>query len=420
MNLPPSVATLLLTAILLGACTTPADEPTPEATPTSTTTTSPTPSPTSPPTEQQPPAPTPTSDPAPALTITGLFSDPRPRDPDTVAQLVPRPASTLPEHDSHSVVLYDTQLNTTRVFGPGQMGVFSPDSRYLVWQEWPEDRDEPATLRVINLQTGDIRGLGTRRGVRRFEDERHVEISAPHSLLVQLLVDVVTGERKPINSTDEKSTPNPSGRYRLEVLHDRDARLLIVSDPATALTVLRVDALHGSFASDHELVALIDAGEGIANIFLINLDTRAATFVATAPTEPFAFSSIPLAANSDYVVWTPNFCDINVYATLPADGRGSNGERRPGSSPQRGNTTIYNRHTDTVTELSDASFWIATITPDGRLVDGGFGGDALIDPRTLTWDIVLPPGTTDVNWSPDYRYASRGEQIGHGGLCPTP
>lgn len=419
MNLPPSLATFLLTAILLGACTTPADEPTPEATPTATTTASPTPSPTSPPTEQ--PTATPTATPTPQPTITGLFSDPRPRDPDTVVQLGPRPASTLPDHDRLSVVLYDTQLNTIRVFGHGSWGVFSPDSRYMAWQEWAEDRDEPATLRAIDLQTGEIRELGLSRYLRHFEDERHVQITAPDSLRDQLLVDVITGERKPIGSIAGYVSPSPSDHYGLTSTHsDSGTTTFHIFDKAPGIRLFALEAIHGAFASAHELVALIDAGEGVANIFLINLDTRAATFVATTLTEPFAFSTIPLVANSDYVVWTPNFCDIDVYATLPADGRDSNLERRPGSSPQRGNTTIYNRHTDTVTELSDASFWIATITPDGRLVEGGFGGTALIDPTTLTWDVTLPPGTGDVNWSPDYRYASRGEPSGHGGVCPTP
>ena len=62
---------------------------------------------------------------------------------------------------------------------------------------------------------------------------------------------------------------------------------------------------------------------------------------------------------------------------------------------------------------------IVEFTPDGHMIDGIFGGNALIDPATLTWDVVPPGGSTDVSWSPDYRYASRGEQPGHGGYCPS-
>lgn len=411
------LATNFFTAIttLLLACTTPADEPTPEATsattpeptatasPTSELSTTPTPQPT-----ESPATPTPTPTPTPDLTatVTGLFSDPRPRDPDAIVQLGPQPASPLPEHDRLSVVLYDTQLHTVRVFGPGRMGVFSPDSRHMAWEEWPQDRDEPATLHVIDLHTGDIRNLGLSRGVRRFEDDRHVRITAYYSLREQLLVDIYTRERKQIGDIAAYTPPSPSDRYGLTSTTEDSRRTFHIFDKAPGIRLFTIEARAASFASEHELVVLIDAGEGFANIFLLDLDTRVATFVATSAAEPFRFPKIPLIANASYVVWTPSYCNGSYYF--------NSGDS---NSIERGNTTIYNRATGAITEFADSALWIAGFTPDGRLIDGGFGGTALIDPTTLTWDTVLPPGTGDVTWSPDYRYASRGEPSGHGGPC---
>lgn len=384
-----SLALATLLAATLFACTTPFDKPTPRATPIATTTA----------TNAATPQPT-------TAPVTGLFSDPRPRDPDTVIQLGPPPDSTLPEHDRLSVVLYDTELDTVRVFGPGRSGVFSPDSRHMAWEEWPEDRDEPATLRVIDLHTGDTRELGLSRGVRRFEDDRYVRITAYYSLRAQLLVDIYTRERKQIGDIDAYAPPSPSDRFGLTSTTEDSRTTFHIFDKAPGIRLFTLEALTASFASEHELVVLVGAGEGLANIFLIDLDTRVATFVATSAAEPFRFPTIPLVANDNYVVWTPSYCNGSYYF--------NSGDS---NSIERGNTTIYDRATGTITELSDTAFWIAGFTPDGRLIDGGFGGTALIDPTSLTWDTVLPPGTGDVTWSPDYRYASRGEPSGHDGPC---
>ena len=77
--------------------------------------------------------------------------------------------------------------------------------------------------------------------------------------------------------------------------------------------------------------------------------------------------------------------------------------------------------TTAVTEL-DRSLWV-TMTPGGLIGAGEFGPSDLIDPRTLQYVAVLPPraGQTgpaiDVSWSPDYKWASRGQAFGHGGYC---
>jgi hypothetical protein len=84
-------------------------------------------------------------------------------------------------------------------------------------------------------------------------------------------------------------------------------------------------------------------------------------------------------------------------------------------------TRVLDRRTGAVTEL-DQSLWV-TMTPGGLIGAGEFGPSDLIDPRTLQYVAVLPPQARqtgpaiDVTWSPDYKWASRGEPRGHGGLC---
>jgi hypothetical protein len=70
----------------------------------------------------------------------------------------------------------------------------------------------------------------------------------------------------------------------------------------------------------------------------------------------------------------------------------------------------------------DQSLW-ATVTPGGLIGTGEFGPSDLIDPRTWQYVAILPARAggsgpaIDVNWSPDYKYASRGQAFGRGGYC---
>jgi hypothetical protein len=136
---------------------------------------------------------------------------------------------------------------------------------------------------------------------------------------------------------------------------------------------------------------------GTTNIFIVDIDSGQAVFIATSDYSP---PNWPLAANADYVMWTEDYCG------LPP-----------------GKTRRYDRRTASLTEL-DATLW-ATFTPDGLIAAGEFGERILIDPETLEVLVAVPdrgPGAnldsaSDVSWSPDYRYFTRGFAGGHGGLC---
>jgi len=131
------------------------------------------------------------------------------------------------------------------------------------------------------------------------------------------------------------------------------------------------------------------------NIFIVKVTTGQAQFIATSRFSP---PSWPLGASADFVVWTEGYCGA-----------------------AQGKTRVYDRRGGIVTEL-DQSLWV-TMTPGGLIGAGEFGPAALIDPRSLQYVAVLPSkaGQTgpavDVSWSPDFKYASRGQAFGHGGYC---
>jgi hypothetical protein len=356
----------------------------------------------------------PVGDPIPVL-----FREPRFEEPDTSVELGPRPASVFPEQGRRSVMLCDTETGTVMELGQGTMVVFSTDNRYMAWAEFAEDRNDPSKLHAIDLESDAVSELGEIRGTWCFGDERHVRVWLPGGNRNEL-VDVETGDRKPVNAIALKGVPQPSESFTISAseIYGSAESVYHVTAKAGELRVLTVVALDAKFATDAGLLVLIDAGEGGANIFVIDLNDLEATFVATTLMEPFRFSTIPLVANEDYVVWTPNFCDLDYYERFGPEERGKF-ERREGSEPARGRTMVFDRATGRVTKLTDSELWVAGFTPGWRIIEGSFGVRALIDPATLTWDVVLPDDSTDARWSPDYRYASRGEQYGHGGVCPV-
>jgi hypothetical protein len=136
---------------------------------------------------------------------------------------------------------------------------------------------------------------------------------------------------------------------------------------------------------------------GTANIFIVDIESGKAEFVATASfSATTAYSwpqNWPLIANETHIVWTGSYC----------------------SQENPANTQIYDRATGQVTEL-DASLWVG-FTATGDLGVDPFGPRAILDIETLQWNIVLPESVTDVGESPDGRYLIVGGVLGHGGLC---
>jgi hypothetical protein len=132
---------------------------------------------------------------------------------------------------------------------------------------------------------------------------------------------------------------------------------------------------------------------GTTNIFLVNLTTGDATFVATATYNAATGRwpmSWPLVANEHYVAWTESYC----------------GE-------PRGATRLFDRATGQIAELNSGD-WLALA--DGRLGLGEQGATAVIDPATLQYLTVLPE-LAGVNWSRDLRYAAVGQGFGRAGVC---
>jgi hypothetical protein len=150
--------------------------------------------------------------------------------------------------------------------------------------------------------------------------------------------------------------------------------------------------------------AEFDSGErssnevhGTTNIFIVDIETGAAEFVATAnfsATGVYSWpQNWPLSADGEHIVWTGAFC----------------------SQETPGKTRIFDRATGQITELN-ISAW-AQLTPRGDIGIGSFGPRAILDIELLQWNVVLPDGIGDVVQSPGGRYLAKGGILGHGGLC---
>jgi hypothetical protein len=133
--------------------------------------------------------------------------------------------------------------------------------------------------------------------------------------------------------------------------------------------------------------------EGLTNIYIVNLESGAASFVATASYNASGRAwplNWPLAADASTVTWTESYCG------QPA-----------------GFTRIFDRESVELTQLN-VSAWVSL--RNGLLGFGEFGATAVLDPDTMQYTAVLPQ-LTDVSWSLDMRWAAVGAAFGHGGLC---
>jgi hypothetical protein len=342
-----------------------------------------------------------------ARPVTGLFSDPRPREPDARASLGEPPDSPFRGWDGVSTVVYDTRTLEEFNLGPGERGRFSPDSARMVWSTIPERQFGPTEVRLLDLETMQWQPFGPGRAPR-FVDGDHVvffESGGNRRLIVDLRTgdqrealpgeapdfpDPVTPEGYVIVRTAIGPEPYPFLRNRFE-LQDQDGGPVL----------LPFEAYMVKPAGPGELVVATPPTtprDGTTNIFIVEIASGQATFVATSR---FSVWNWPLAADAARVVWTEDFCG------LPP-----------------GRTRIYDRRSEMLTEV-DRSDWVE-LTPDGAIAASrfGFGARWLVDPATLTYIVTIPelapgvPGSAgDVSWSPDYRYASHGIVGGHGGLC---
>lgn len=342
----------------------------------------------------------PTATPGAPRAVIGLFTDPRETHVDEYRSLGPKP-STFPPWDGESTMLYDTKTNTETNLGLGSVGEFSPDSRRMVWIANARPPFNDGDVMLIDIPTGQKRSLGP-GPYAKFIDNDHVAISQANA---SISVDLRTGEHgappTPLPAPYFPDITTPDGYVLHRVLRSAPPFLKnswYLSD-ASGKPVLQFEAYlampagRGTLAVETvpELTGTPDIGGrqgGTANIFLVDIASGRATFVATSGgTQPYW----QVDANDGYIVWPEDYC--------------GGGE---------GHTRLYDRRTGKISQFGAASN--PRFTPGGLLLVGTYYGVESIDPETLTYRTAIP-SRGDTSWSPDYRYASIGLFSPHGGEC---
>lgn len=344
---------------------------------------------------------------APRVEVAGITLEPRPDGAVSGRQLPPPPTMFEP-WDGQSAVVYDIDGRTATAFGRGTLGSFDPSGGLYAWIAEPA-AGGAGELRVLDLRTNEQRVIGAGSNAR-FVNETQILVS-PVGVTPGALIDVFTLERTTADDeqpamANSEEIETPSGYFLRRPSRDEPFTLV---NPATGNVLLRFDAMAAQPAGEDAILIAtrpvdINAAnnaqgapaEDTANLFLIDIESGAATFVASAvglfdgPT-----FSLPMAASQNFVAWTPFYCGIAA----------------------QGRTRIYDRVTGAITEL-DASLFVG-FTPDGLLTaDFGFGPERLIEPRTLEY-VAVVPGGDDIAWSDDYKYAAHGLTFGgHDGHCP--
>jgi hypothetical protein len=338
--------------------------------------------------------------------VTDLFTEPRLREADEVRS--PGPARlTFNPWDGESTVLYDVTTGEELNLGQGTFGRFSDDGAWMAWTAGPPYDFEQHEAWVINLETRERRRLSSGNFLH-FVD---ANTAAVQSEIEQFeVVDLQTGERTVVDNPPPAEQP-PEGDiepYELRRLAEDQTPPYIrnvysVIDRASGDVLFAIDALSVDYAAPGELiVATVPEGDW-SNIFVVQVATAQATFVASARLHYEKGQASPLTANGKHVLWTDDAC----------------------AYPDPGNTRVFNRETGRLTEI-DQSLW-AWLTDDGLIAAGAFGPNQLIDPGSFERVVVVPdvaPDATpeessgpDVGWSLDHRYFSRGFAGGHGGYC---
>lgn len=396
-SLPTSTAAAGVVAPSPSASPTPGGTPPPTASPGSL---GPTQSATIPPTGSA----TTTTQPPP---VQGLFRRPRPiPTPDRFLTLGTRPSPFSP-WDGYSTVIYDVQTGTELDLGDGSLASFSSDSTKAVWSAGRGERTPSGSwvAWLIDLTTGDRTRLGPTDFSAGFRPDGRIVLTPPGSRR-RVAIDPTTGERETLPRRGTGPEPlRIAGTNGQVYLVERAAlsaypylrSRVVVTDAASGALVAAFPAYRVGPAGPGELVVATTPENNATNIFVLDVESRRATYVATSAWAP---PNWPLAANDRYVMWTDGYC----------------------ATPQ-GKTRLYDRHARQLIEL-DATLW-AGFTPSGLIAARPFGADSLIDPATGDYITAIPGrnpasrsgSSWDITWSPDYRYASHGYAGGHGGLC---
>jgi hypothetical protein len=275
----------------------------------------------------------------------------------------------------------------------------------MVWIAGGDDVLGVGQVWLIETASGARRWLGQGR-LAGFVDDDLVGITNGNMTEV---IDLTTGDRSTVDgipyNSDFSVQVTPDG---YELRHERigdEMSVYSLIDPADGRLLLRFDAYSAvpagpgmlAIATPPEITqpeirseAEYEPARGTLNVFLIDVRTGAAAFVATSS---WVSGNWPLVANERFVAWTERYCDF----------------RSPGR------TRVYARASGRIDEF-DRGFWLDAITVDDVLVAGAFGAKDLI--------ALMPPShlfslhASDTQASEDRRYISAGRPFGHGGLCP--
>lgn len=365
----------------------------------------PTPAPTdTPATATLAPTPTPTQTPTAPRHIV-LDTSPKQQPPEVTRAIGPPPSSTFPPWDGKSTVIYDNQTGKALDLGPGsQPASFSPDGTKAAWAAGGKFA-EGTEVFVVDLPSGQPRSLGPGWMAQFIDNATIVMLSVGG--YERTIVDVVSGARRPYAGEPfPASLLRPAARtsegFAVEPANpDRDSqvRTYTVRDAGSGSVLLTFDAASVTPAGKGELAAAAPPVDGQSNVYLIDIRSGAATYVASARPDVVNW---PFSATADSVLWVDGYC------VLP-----------------RGQTTLFDRKSGQLVRFdtggsSGTDRWML-LTPGGLLAAGSFGATVLIDPATATFKVVIPGRPDgwagDVSWSADYRYASHGPYGGHGGIC---
>lgn len=381
----------------------------------------------------------------PVLQLKGVYRPPMITTVTNVVELPERPKTQFAAWDGASVVIYDTETGEAHDFGPGSLALPAFGKSHFVYTSADNE------IYTVDLATMEKRYVA--RGILAyFLGDNYIVINPGNNNYYG--VNAKTGDRVDLEAIGDpllKSMASQrwggaflgkwlDGRFAIRLAENPQAACeqtgaeqracladvsskWLIEDVWTRDIVLAFEANKVEPAGPAEIVIATTplcneanwitdcpevltkleaqnanpganvAVEGTTNIFLVNLLTGDATFVATtaynAATGRWPMNW-PLVANEHYVAWTESYC----------------GE-------PRGVTRIYDRATGQITELS-TSEWL--VLADDRLGLGEQGATAILDPATLEYLSVLPE-LSGVSWSPDLRYAAVGQGFSRGGVC---
>lgn len=381
----------------------------------------------------------------PIVQLKGVYRPPQQTVPTHVVDLPERPKAEFAAWDGVSVVIYDTATGKAHDFGAGSLAQPAFGKYHMAYTSGDNE------VFVVDLRTMEKKSIA--RGLLAyFLGDSHVVVNPGNNNF--FAIDVETGKRVELSSVRDPvlrsmiaqrwggdflgkwqdgrfairlaenpqlvcESTGPEQRacvaelstkwliedvWALKTVMAFEANTVQPAGPAEVVVATTPVCYEAGWLTDcYEVLAKLEVQtsgtanrvtvEGTTNIFLVDLRTGTATFVASATYNASTGlwpMNWPLVANKDFVAWTESYC----------------GE-------PKGVTRIYNRATGEITQINRTD-WL--VLADGRLGLGEQGATSIIDPATLQYVAVLPE-ITGVSWSPDLRYAGVGQNFARGSVC---